>query len=109
MKILIDTLRHNGILCKELTGIPPRTLGSRKVLDLYLGIDLKGYYCSLMVIPGRKSRLLTKEAQTLMALHQRLETHADTVIPGKYIWVKAPLCSKAKTFMESEGWIFLEE
>ncbi len=107
MKTTVDLLRQAGILCKKLTPISPKALGSRKKIAMYLGVDVEGYYCSVMVIE-KKSRVLRKEAEELAALHAKLETFADTAITKRYIQVKAPLCSKAKAWMEQEGWVFLQ-
>jgi len=106
MKPLIDTLTAHRILCPKLHPVSVRELGSRKRIDLYLGVDAKGYYCSVMHL-NKKSRVLSKEAAELMALHARLETLQDTSIRKRYIWVEAPLCSKAQGLMEAEGWKFL--
>ena len=107
MKSIVETLQHAGILCKKLTPVLPKTLGTRKKIVLYIGIDLKGYYCSVMVLE-KKSRVLRKEAEALAELHAKLEGYADTTITKRYVQVKAPLCSKAKAWMEQEGWVFLE-
>jgi len=107
MKPLVETLRRAGIVCKKLTPVLPKELGTRKKIMLYVGVDLKGYYCSVMVLE-KKSRVLRKEAEALAALHTKLEAHADTAITKRYVQVKAPLCSKAKAWMEQEGWVFLE-
>ena len=106
MKAIVEDLRHAGILCKQLTPILPKTLGSRKKIALYIGVNLKGYYCSVMVLE-KASRVLRKEAEGLAQLHAKLEAYADTVITKRYIQIKAPLCSKAKAWMEQEGWVFL--
>lgn len=108
MKSLVDTLQRNGIVCKKLSPLSPRELGSRKKIGLYIGVDLAGYYCSIMFI-SKKSRILRKEAETLMDLHAQMETYADTKIKKRYILVEAPLCSKAKGAMEAEGWKFLQD
>jgi hypothetical protein len=106
MKSLVETLQHNSIICKKLSSLPPRELGSRKQVKLYIGVGLDGYYCSVMVL-AKKSRVLSKEAETLMQLHGRMETYIDAAIKKRYMWVKAPLCSKAKEAMETAGWTFL--
>ncbi len=106
MKTIVEHLRHHGILCKKLTEVLPKTLGSRKRVGLYIGVDLSGYYCSVMVI-DKQSRVLKKEAEVLAELHAKLEEYHGTPIREKYIRVNAPLCSKAQSWMEQEGWVFL--
>jgi hypothetical protein len=52
----------------------------------------------------KKSRILRKEAQELMVLHEKLEKYIDSRISKKYMIIKAPLCSKAKALLEERGW-----
>jgi hypothetical protein len=106
MKSIVERLGAHAIVCKKLTPITPKRLHSRKKISLYVGVDLDGYYCSVMVL-AKKSRVVRKEAEELFVLQGRLEAHVDAAINKKYVWVDAPLCSKAKALMEQEGWVFL--
>ncbi len=106
MKQIVEHLRDHGIICKKLAAVSPKELGSRKKIELLVGVDTTGYYCSVMYLV-KKSRVLRKEASELMELHRKMEKYKDTAIKKRYIWIEAPLCSKAKALMESEGWKFL--
>ena len=106
MKSIVEQLRIHGILCRKFSEVTPKELGTRKRITLYMGVDLEGYYCSVMVL-SKKSRVLRKEAEELIELHKKMEIWKGTMIPKKYIRVDAPLCSKAKAWMEQEGWEFL--
>ena len=106
MKHIVERLRIRGILCRKFSEVSPKEIGTRKRITLYIGVNLAGYYCSVMVL-SKKSRVLRKEAEALAELHTKMEEWKGTMIPKKYIWVDAPLCSKAKTWMEQEGWEFL--
>ena len=44
-----------------------------------------------------------------MALHEKLELFNDSKINKKYIYIQAPLCSKAKTLMQEEKWTVWHE
>lgn len=103
MKTVVELLSHKNIIFKSLKEILPKELGSRKKVSLYLGVDLKGYYALVMVLE-KKSRVLRKEAEELMALHEKVERYIDSRVTKKYIIIKAPLCSKAKAIMEEKGW-----
>ena len=96
-------MKDKNIICKSLKEVKPKELGSRKKIQLYIGVNLKGYYCSVMTIE-KKSRVLRKEVAELMALHEKLEIHQDTKILTRYIRIKAPLCSHAKAMLEENGW-----
>ena len=103
MKNLVEYLNHKNIIFKSLKEITPKELGSRKKVSLYIGVDLKGYYALVMDLE-KKSRVLRKEAEELMLLHEKLEKYIDSKISKKYIIIKAPLCSKAKALLEENKW-----
>jgi hypothetical protein len=103
MKEIVEYLQQKKIIFKSLKEITPKEIGSRKRIGLYVGVDLKGYYALVMVLE-KKSRVLRKEAQELMALHEKIEKYIDSRINKKYILIKAPLCSHAKAMLEENGW-----
>lgn len=103
MKNIVDYLQQKQIIFKSFKEVFPKELGSRKKISIYVGVDLKGYYVDVMHLE-KKSRVLRKEAEELMVLHEKLETHIDSKITKKYIIIKAPLCSKAKAMLEDNGW-----
>jgi len=106
MKDIVDKLQEEKLVFKSLKHISPKELGSRKKIDIYLGVDLKKYYACIISIE-KKSRILQKEAKELMEFHKKLEEYNDSSIKKKYIYIQAPLCSKAKALFEEEGWVVL--
>ncbi len=109
MKEIVEYLQQKNIIFKSFKEIAPKELGSRKKIELYLGIDLKGYYVLVMHVE-KKSRVLRKEAGELLVLHEKLEKYIDSKITKKYILIKAPLCSHAKVMLEDNGWkVFVAE
>ena len=104
MKALVEYLNHKNIIFKSLKEIAPKELGSRKKVLLYLGVELKGNYYALVMELEKQSRVLRKEAEELMDLHQKLERYIGSKITKKYIMIKAPLCSHAKAMLEDHGW-----
>ena len=103
MKQIIDYLQQKNIIFKSFREITPKELGSRKKIQLYIGVDLKAYYAVVMKLE-KKSRVLRKEVGELILLHEKLEKYIDSSIKKKYIIVKAPLCTKAKVLLEENGW-----
>ena len=69
-----------------------------------MGVDLKKYYTCIIHI-HKKSRILQKEARELMEFHRKLEKYKDIVIKKKYIYIQAPLCSKAKALLKENKWV----
>jgi len=103
MKEIVEYLKEKNIICKSLKALSPKELGSRKKIKIYLGVNLKGYHCSVMSLE-KKSRVLRKEAGELILLHDKLEAYQDTKILKRYIRIHAPLCSHAKAMLEENGW-----
>lgn len=103
MKNIVEYLQKRNIIFKSLDTVSPKELGSRKKIEIYLGVDLDGFYVNVMKLE-KKSRVLRKEAEELMLLHEKLETYIDSRIKKKYMIVQAPLCSKAKALLEEKGW-----
>jgi len=103
MKTIVEYLQQKNIIFKSFKEITPKELGSRKKIDIFVGVDLKGYYADVLQIE-KKSRVLRKEVEELMALHEKLEKYIDSSIKKKYIIIKAPLCSKAKAMLEENKW-----
>jgi len=103
MKKIVNHLQQKNIIFKSFKEVMPKELGSRKKIDIYVGVDLKGYYAVVMYVE-KKSRVLRKEADEFMALHEKLEKYIDSKIMKRYILIKAPLCSKAKALLEDSGW-----
>jgi len=108
MKEIVDFLQEKKLLFKSLIPIEVKSLGTRKKIDIYLGVDLQKYYACILHI-NKKSRILKKEALELMALHEKLEVLNDSKIKKKYIYIQAPLCSKAKALMQEENWTVWHE
>jgi len=103
MKEIVEKMQAKHLICKTLESLEPKVLGSRKKVGLYVGVDLKKFYCIVMHL-CKKSRVLRKEVETLLALHEQMESYKKTKIIKKYIWIQAPLCSKAKALLEENGW-----
>ncbi len=104
MKEVVERLQRLGAVFRSLEPVDLKKLGTRKKVTLYLGVDTKGYYTMIMTLK-KKSRILRKEATELMTLHDKLEQQMQTKIKKKYLFVEAPICSKAKALLENEGWV----
>ncbi|SFV61283.1 hypothetical protein MNB_SV-6-954 [hydrothermal vent metagenome] len=104
MKNMVEYLNSKNIICKRLKEVLPKALGSRKRVAIFVGVNLKGYYCSIITIKKR-SRILKKEVLEIMLLHEKLEIYADTKIKKRYIYIDAPLCKEAKALFVNNGWI----
>ena len=103
MKDIVEFFAKKNIVFKSLKSIAPKKLNSRKRVEIYLGVDLKGIFVEIMKIEIN-SRVLKKKVEGLFELHTRLEKLCDSSILKRYIIINAPLCSKAKEMLISNGW-----
>jgi hypothetical protein len=108
MKEILHRLQEHNLLFKSLKPISIKELGSRKKLNLYLGVNLKKYYACIIHI-RKKSRILSKEALEIMEFHTKLEKFNESKITKKYIYIQAPLCSKAKALFKEQKWTVWED
>ena len=107
MRELIDTLSKNRIILKEIEKIDLKNeLNSRKKIDIYLGRNLQNSYVVVLDIT-KKSRVLQKEAKEIMDLVSKLEFLREIRAKKRYIYLKAPICSKAKRLFENQKYKFL--
>jgi hypothetical protein len=86
-----------------LESIDKKSLGTRKKVDIYEGIDLKGYFISIFVLE-QKSRFLKKNASEFEILYERLKTLQDHNYKKKLFFYKMPFCSLAQKQMKEFGW-----
>ena len=103
MKEVVEFLTQKNLIFKSFKEVLPKTLGSRKKVQLFVGVDLESYYSLVMRIE-KKSRVLTKEVEAFFLLHEKMQIHIDSKIKKKYIIIDAPLCSKAKTLLKEQQW-----
>jgi len=103
MKEIVEYMKEQGLICKTLKEVKPKEIGSRKRIKLYLGVDLKGYFCLIMIL-NKKSRVLRKEVKELIEIHKKIEVYHHAKIKKKYILIEAPLCSHAKMMFIDNDW-----
>jgi hypothetical protein len=103
MKEIVEFLQKKEIIFKSFKEVKPKELGSRKKVQLFVGVDLRKYYALVMSVK-KKSRVLRKEVSEFVALHELLEKHIDSKIKKKHILIDAPLCTHAKEMLEEGGW-----
>ncbi|RUM45208.1 MAG: hypothetical protein DSY46_03465 [Hydrogenimonas sp.] len=108
MKAVLEPLQTRGYLFKRFEPFALKTIGSRKRIEVYHGIDLKNRYVLVFVV-NKKSRVLQKEVREWFDLKVRIENYYGYRILQNIAVIHAPLCSKAKALLESEGWKVIVE
>ena len=103
MKELVEFFKKRGVLFRTLEALDPKALGIKKRLELFEGVNLEGAFVLVMKI-ARKSRLLQKDAQQLELLAKEIESKLAHRFKYRYLIIQAPICSKAKRWLEENGW-----
>ncbi len=102
MKELVEFLKDKGTIFQRLQRVDLKSLGIKKRIGFFKGIDVEGAYWAIALIK-RKSRIVQKDAKELEALVQNLPF--EHAFKKKALLLQAPICSKAKALLEKEGWL----
>jgi len=102
MKEVLDKLTTKHLFT-SFSPIETSTLGTRKKLTIFNGVDQKQCY-HLVITPLQQSRFVYKHALELGVLLSQIVLHVNHNYAYKHLFVSAPLCSKAQRYLEQEGW-----
>ncbi|MBD3795398.1 MAG: hypothetical protein IE878_00900 [Epsilonproteobacteria bacterium] len=104
MKEVLDFVVSKKLTFRSFKPIDTKQLGSTKKVKCYFGTNLERYFIFLIHVK-RKMRVLRKDTHDFIELHTQMELLNDSKIKYKYLLIEAPLCSKAKKFLEENGWV----
>ena len=105
-------MRHAMQLAKELRkmankiSIDPKALKIRSRVELFKSVE--GSKIVAIIGVAQKSRILVKDVTKFDDILKKMMVYVDHAFDGKRIVIDAPLCSKAKAKMISEGWEVVE-
>jgi hypothetical protein len=103
MKAVLEPLQAKGFLFKRFEPFPLRTIGSRKRIAVYHGVDLQNRY-TLVFVVEKRSRVLVKEVREWFGIAAKIEAYFGYRILQNVVMLDAPICSKAGALLEAEGW-----
>lgn len=101
-------MRYQLQLAKELrkmskkVSIDPKALKIRSRVELFHSIE--GQKSVAIIGVAQKSRILVKDVAKFDEILKKMIVYVDHPFDIKRIVIDAPLCSKAKGELESEGW-----
>ncbi|MCF6201473.1 MAG: hypothetical protein L3J42_05065 [Hydrogenimonas sp.] len=107
MKSVLAPLQERGYIFRRLEPFSPSLVGSRKRIKIYHGIDMQKRYLILFAVK-RKSTILLKDVTEWLELKSKIENYLGYPILQNLALFEAPICSKAKRMLESEGWKVIE-
>ena len=88
---------------KSLEKIEPKTIGSRKKIDIYCGTSIQKEFYAIFIVDS-KSRFIRKNAEDLNILLAKLIDYKEHNFKRKVLLISSPLCSKAKKMLQDEKW-----
>ncbi len=103
MKSILTPLQRKGYIFKRFEPFPLKLVGSKKRISVFHGIDMQNRYFLVFAVK-RRSRVLSKDAKEWMELGSLIQSHLGYPVLVNIAFVDAPVCSKAKELLESEGW-----
>ena len=104
MKEVVERLQKRGMLFRSFSEIPPKALGSRQRIGIFLGVDLKDFYTMVIHLSSHRP-LRQKELENLKGLHLRLEQKRGGRIVKCVVLVEVAPSKKMKQRFKEEGWI----
>lgn len=103
MKNLTGYFNAHNILFKEIHCVDPKSLESRKKIEIYAATGVDKNYYAIFVL-NSKSRFIRKNAEELIALCGKLAELQGHNFKKKILLIGSPLCSKAKEFLKQNEW-----
>lgn len=91
---------------KDIIKIDAKDLKIRKKIDIYSAKNDNEQNCIYLYI-SQKSRVLQKEVEKVEEIYNKIKEYTKTDYENRVIFIDAPLCSKAKTKFEENGWSIL--
>ncbi|QCD44741.1 hypothetical protein [Campylobacter mucosalis] len=91
------------LILKDLKRLETSKFSRSKTLEIFLGVDLKGYY-TLVFIRNAKTRFLKKDSDALNEICANIEKSYDFNIKKRVLFYKSEICSKAIKALESGDW-----
>ena len=102
MKEVLERLRTQYFFT-TFSPVDTSVVKTRKQMSIFMGVDSKSYY-HLIFSVSQKSRFLQKHASEISLFHERMVLQVNHNYKYKHLFLAADICSKARTFLENEGW-----
>ena len=103
MQMVVDSFRTKGKLFKKMQEVTPKELGIRNKIKIYRATDTSGSFWAIFAV-SQKSRLLMKDVHKFEEIHAKLTIFCEHNFKYKFIFIDAPLCSKAAAAFKEKGW-----
>lgn len=103
MQLLVDSLRKDGKVFKNMQKITPKELGFRNKLQIFQATDLQNNFWAIFEI-NQKSKIFIKDAKKIEEIYEKLKIYQDHNFKFKLLVINAPLCYKANDALKLNNW-----
>ncbi|MBN2895935.1 MAG: hypothetical protein JXK05_08625 [Campylobacterales bacterium] len=103
MRIDMEAIDNRRLAGNHLSEIPAAALGIRKQVRIYHTVETNGI-STVMVVLSQKSRIVLKDIPTLESIANAASFYIQRPLIYKMLLSQAPICSKARSALESLGW-----
>jgi hypothetical protein len=97
----MSSLRER-VLRNQAEGTPVKDLGLSGRGVVYIEGN------ELIQLISRSSRVLRKDADRFLAIYEAASAREDSTLQGTLLVEKAPICSKARAWLEQQGFLVLK-
>ena len=103
MKTIVEFLMQKGVIFAKLGRVENKLLGTRRKIDVFLGVNTKKYY-HIVIVAHQKSPFLQKDATAFEDIAKQMQTLKECTIKKKILLLKGGICFKAKEKLQKTGW-----
>ena len=107
MNDIVDILSSNNIVLKSLHTVDKKSLGTRKNIKIFNGVDLKSNYVSVYQI-YQKARFIKSHYEFIELLHKKNESTQGHTINKVILIVYTQVCSKIKEKLKKDKWKLIQ-
>ncbi|NPA73982.1 MAG: hypothetical protein GXO12_04655 [Epsilonproteobacteria bacterium] len=103
MKDIVEFLSKKKYIFKKFEKIDNKTLGTKKRVEIYKGVDINSFYVAVFVNRS-KSRFIMKNANDSEELFEKLKDISGHNYKKKVLLISSKICSKSESFLKEKGW-----
>jgi hypothetical protein len=103
MQMIVDSLRQRGKIYKKMQEVSPKELGIRNRIKIFSATDTNNENWAIFAV-SQKSRILMKDVHKFEEIFEKLALYSEKTFAHKFIFIDAPLCSKAEAAFKEVGW-----
>ena len=103
MKKVTEFLATKGFIFSDFRKIEPKSLGTKKKIEIFSGCDIKNHFISIFIV-NQKSRFVLKNGLELEELKEKLKILEDHNFKQNILFISGEICSKSVKYLKTLNW-----